>query len=121
MLTFDEYQSGAKETAQYPCPWLPGECIEEGVSVGFIYPIIGLAGEVGELSEKCKKILRDDCGEVTSVKLGEITKEVGDVLWYVAALCTEFGLDMGEVANSNLEKLRSRKERGVIQGSGDNR
>ena len=121
MLTFDEYQDGAKETAQYPEPWLPGECIDEGVSVGFIYPIIGLAGEVGELSEKCKKILRDDAGEVTTEKLGEITKEIGDVLWYVAALCTEFELNMAMVAQANLDKLRSRKERGIIQGSGDNR
>lgn len=121
MLTFNEYQEGAKETAQYPSLWFPGECLEEGGSVGFIYPIIGLAGEVGELSEKCKKILRDKEGVVTSSDKEAITKEIGDVLWYVAALCSEFDLSMEEVAEINLEKLRSRKERGKIQGSGDDR
>ena len=121
MLTFNKYQEGAAETAQYPTVWLPGECIEEGVNVDFVYPIIGLAGEVGELAEKCKKVLRDNHGEITPEKQDEIAKEIGDVLWYVARLCTEFGLNMEMVAQTNLDKLRDRKERGVISGSGDNR
>ena len=50
-----------------------------------------------------------------------IEKELGDVLWYLTQVATEFDLDLDELARRNLEKLFSRKERGVIRGDGDNR
>lgn len=50
-----------------------------------------------------------------------IAAELGDVLWYTAALATEFGLDLREIAEANLAKLEDRQRRGVIGGSGDNR
>lgn len=108
-MEFKTYQDGAKTTAVYP------------ESARLIYPTLGLCGEAGEVSEKIKKIIRDGNGEVTEDKRTEILKEIGDVLWYIAALCSDLDADMGEVAQANLDKLFSRKERGVIHGNGDNR
>jgi len=54
-------------------------------------------------------------------KVAEIEKELGDVLWYLAQLATELGLNLEEVAKKNLEKIYSRKKRGKIKGSGDKR
>jgi NTP pyrophosphatase (non-canonical NTP hydrolase) len=48
-------------------------------------------------------------------------KELGDVLWYVAQVATELGLDLDAIAEGNIEKLLSRQRRGVLSGSGDNR
>ena len=87
----------------------------------FLYPVLGLAGETGEVVEKVKKIFRDDGGKVTIRKKEEIQKELGDILWYLSQVATEFGLSFNEVAKANLDKLRSRVERGKLQGSGDNR
>jgi len=109
-MTFDEYQVESKKTALYP-----------NKGSNFIYPVLGLAGESGEVSEKIKKIIRDDNGVVTEEKRQEIKKELGDVLWYIAQLCSEFNLGMDDVAKANIEKLMSRMERGVLHGSGDNR
>ena len=54
-------------------------------------------------------------------ELQEMKKELGDVLWYIAQMATELGADMNEIAEGNSEKLYSRKERGTLHGSGDNR
>jgi NTP pyrophosphatase (non-canonical NTP hydrolase) len=109
-MNFEEYQKKSRKTALYP-----------GVGNNFVYPVLGLCGEAGEVSEKVKKIIRDDGGEVLPEKKKEITKELGDVLWYVAQLATEFGLSLDDIAKENIEKLYSRLERGKISGSGDNR
>jgi NTP pyrophosphatase (non-canonical NTP hydrolase) len=50
-----------------------------------------------------------------------MSKELGDVLWYVAQIASELGLDLDEIARANLEKLLSRQHRGVLSGSGDER
>jgi NTP pyrophosphatase (non-canonical NTP hydrolase) len=109
-MTFEEYQKLSRETAVYP-----------DKDKNFIYPTLGLAGEAGEVAEKVKKIARDDGGKITDAKREEIKKELGDVLWYVAQLTTEFGLSLDEIASLNIEKLHSRKERGMLHGSGDDR
>ncbi|OGY56975.1 MAG: hypothetical protein A2119_01155 [Candidatus Colwellbacteria bacterium GWA2_46_10] len=87
----------------------------------FVYPVLGLAGETGEVAEKIKKILRDKDGVVSDEDREEIKKELGDVLWYLSRLSAEMGLSLEDVAQSNIEKLFSRLERGKIQGEGDNR
>ena len=104
------YQIEARKTAQYP---------EFGNRL--IYPTLGLTGEAGEVSEKVKKLVRDKNGEITEEFVESIKKELGDVLWYVANLAWELDLSLADVAAANIEKLRSRKERNVITGSGDNR
>lgn len=109
-MTFSEYQKLSRETAVYP-----------DAGNNFIYPTLGLAGEAGEVAEKVKKILRDSGGAADEKKREEIEKELGDVLWYVAQIATEFNLPLEDIASKNIEKLRSRKERSALKGSGDNR
>ena len=87
----------------------------------YYYPALGLAGEAGEIANKVKKIMRDDNCILTDEKKEDLIGELGDVLWYLAALATELGIDLGEVAEKNIEKLFSRKERGKLGGSGDAR
>ena len=87
----------------------------------FIYYVFGLTGEVGELINKIKKIFRDDNGTVTQEKRDYIEQELGDVLWYLAQIATEFDLSLEDIAQANLEKLQSRQKRGKISGSGDYR
>ena len=77
---------------------------------------MGLGNEAGEVQGKIKKMLRDG-----TFNKDTIAAEIGDVLWYIAALCRDLEIDMAEVALKNLSKLKSRQERGTIQGSGDNR
>jgi len=102
-----DYQIQANETAIYP----------EGRN----YPILGLAGEAGEICNKYKKILRDKGGDVDVNDLDDLAKELGDVLWYVAQIATELGTDLETVARVNIMKLGDRKDRGVLGGSGDDR
>jgi NTP pyrophosphatase (non-canonical NTP hydrolase) len=109
-MTFEEYQIEARKTAVYP-----------NQDNNYIYPTLGLAGEAGEVAEKIKKVIRDNDGIVTEEKKAEITKELGDVLWYIANLSKELGISMEEVAGKNIEKLKSRQERDLLHGSGDNR
>lgn len=113
------YQGLASKTAVYR-----GKDSFQGVS----YNIFKLNGEAGEVSEKMGKFLRDggiewDSDPKTwSPEVREaFLKEIGDVLWYVANLSKELGFTLQEVAEGNLEKLESRRERGVIHGSGDDR
>ena len=87
----------------------------------FIYPTLGLASEAGEVAGKVKKIMRDDSGVVSDEKREDIKSELGDVLWYVSQCATEFGLSLDDIAQANIEKLFSRKDRGVLGGSGDGR
>ena len=83
--------------------------------------VLGLVGESGEVAEKFKKILRDKAGQLSDIDRKELVKELGDILWYVNAVAVLLGSDIETVAKANLEKVLSRKSRGVIQGSGDNR
>ena len=104
-----DYQRLSRRTAEYPREaWLT-------------YPALGLAGEAGEVAEHVKKAIRDDGGELSAERRAAMTKELGDVLWYVSQLASELGLELEEVARVNLEKLLSRQRRGVLSGSGDER
>ncbi len=109
-MNFTDYQLEVSKTAVYP-----------NVGNNFSYPALGLGGESGEVLEKIKKAIRDDNSTITPERKEELRKELGDVLWYVAQLCNELDLDLGMVAANNIEKLNSRKERGTLQGSGDDR
>lgn len=108
-MTFDEYHDEAMETAFFP------------KEAGLLYPILGLVGEAGEVAEKMKKIIRDKGGMMTEEDRTEMIKEVGDVLWYIAAIADGLFINLDAVAQMNINKLKSRKERNALSGSGDNR
>jgi len=106
-MNFDNYQDQASKTAIYKHE--------------VIYPALGLANEAGEVLGKIKKVLRDNDGDFTPEKREEIGEEIGDVLWYIAALSRDLDLCLNGLAQRNLNKLNSRLSRGVLGGSGDNR
>ena len=81
------------------------------------YARLGLAGETGELLGYLAKSIRDGF----EVDVDHIEKELGDILWFIAAIADDHGLTLESCAAVNLAKLTSRKERGVLGGSGDNR
>ena len=101
-MKINDYQIQANETAIYP----------EGLN----YPILGLAGEAGEVANKVKKMIRDN-----NFDRQGIAAEIGDVLWYLAALSRDLNIDLHDIAFENLEKLYGRKARGTLKGSGDKR
>ncbi len=108
-MDLSEYQRQSRRTAEYPREaWLA-------------YPALGLAGEAGEVAEHAKKAIRDDAGKIGDERRAAMSKELGDVLWYVAQLASELDLSLDDIAKQNLEKLFSRQARGVLSGSGDDR
>ena len=109
-MNFADYQTKSRKTANYP-------------SIGHpvIYPTLGLTNEAGEVAGKIKKIFRDKSGIISAADRAALEGELGDVLWYLAQVCTELEISLDAVAEHNLEKLFSRLERGRIGGEGDNR
>lgn len=148
-FTLDQYQALAAETAMYPRVYTEaqvGAMLEEALidAAGYsnwaiegvterllkkyetpfnrlVYPLMGLAGEIGEILNKAKKVARDDQGQMDLAAVEDSAAELGDVGWYFAAIATELGVKLGAVARGNIRKLQSRKTRGVLGGSGDDR
>lgn len=117
-MELNQYQKAALETAVYPKEFKT------------VYPALGMNGEAGEVADKVKKVIRDSCELVrdntgaivlSKEKREELAKEVGDVLWYVATMAYDIGYSLEEIAEMNIRKLASRKERGKLNGEGDNR
>jgi NTP pyrophosphatase (non-canonical NTP hydrolase) len=86
-----------------------------------VYPTLGLTSEAGEVAGKVKKIFRDRGGVVTDEDREALTLELGDVLWYLAELCTRLDISLEDVATANIDKLQSRLARGMLAGDGDTR
>ena len=118
----NDYQSIAHTFADYNIGWIPYCGTNNSVEkANYLYPALGLAEEAGEVAGKYAKAIRDCNGRIDGDRREAILKELGDVCWFVAELATLLGADLSDVMQSNLEKLKSRRERGVIHGSGDNR
>ena len=83
------------------------------------YALLNLGAEAGEVLGKVAKHIRDR-GDAEVLRQ-DIKKELGDVMWMIAAIASDFNLTLSEICEHNIEKLSSRKERNVITGSGDNR
>lgn len=109
-MNVNDYQNQALDTAIYP---------DRGAN--FVYPALGLVGEGGEVADKLKKVIRDQGGVLTDPVRDAVAKELGDVCWYLAVLAYELDYTLEEVMQMNLDKLASRKQRGVLSGAGDNR
>ncbi|MEM9612030.1 MAG: nucleoside triphosphate pyrophosphohydrolase family protein [Actinomycetota bacterium] len=86
-----------------------------------VYPTLGLANEAGEVAGKVKKIFRDRDGVITDADREALKLEMGDVLWYLAELCTRLDISLEDVAAANVAKLRDRRARGTLHGDGDYR
>lgn len=106
-MKFKQYQEEARKTAVY--------------NATIVYPAFGLGSEVGEIQGKIKKVIRDKNCKFDDKDIMTIALELGDILWYISNLASDMGLDLEYIAQLNLEKLKSRQERGKLQGEGDNR
>lgn len=113
MTEFDEYQKVIIKYDTY------SKC--DLTEVGFVEKVLGLTGEAGETADKIKKILRDKDGVVSDEDRESISKELGDVLWYLASIARYLDLSLSEVASKNVAKLEDRYQRNKIHGSGDER
>lgn len=108
-MDFNKYQETAVETAIYPD------------THRILYPALGMAGEAGEVANKVKKIIRDGPENMPDDWKDQLASEIGDVLWYCAALANDLGMPLALIAAQNRDKLLERKQKGTISGSGDKR
>lgn len=110
-MTFDEYQKQALTTLiSHPDPLMDKTIM-----------VLGIAGESSEIAEKWKKLVAYREGKITEEDVREISKEIGDVLWYLSVFASLLNVSLDDIAQANAAKLASRKSRGVQKGSGDNR
>lgn len=115
-MDFNEYQLASAKTMIYP------HALENHDMRGLMYTALGLTGEAGELANKIKKLYRDGFTHEDWAAIREdLTKEIGDVLWYLSAMASELDADLGKAAAYNVAKLADRARRGVLGGSGDDR
>jgi len=110
-VDLNNYRNGIRDFAVYPDA-------RTGKLLEIMYLSLGLAGEVGEVLNKVKKLFRD--GD-SADKRAELRKELGDVFWYLVRLCDTLSFDIDLILEQNYNKLNDRKQRGVIGGSGDSR
>lgn len=112
-MELNEYQKRAKATAVFPT--------ENALQ----YLGLQVASEAGEIAGKIAKYFRGDYSTGGQFQYQEwrelVIKEMGDELWYLAVLADFLETSLEEIALKNLEKLKDRKDRGVLKGSGDNR
>ena len=110
VITPDLYENLAGQTAIFP----KDKALE--------YLALGMTSEAGEVAGKVKKLIRDgEDVEGFEMKKLAIASEIGDVLWYCAMMAKEVGVPLNTIMQENLRKLHDRKERGTLQGSGDER
>lgn len=109
-MKMNEFQEQAFDKAFYP---------DKGNNL--TYTMLGLTEEAGEVAGKVKKMLRDDEGVMSDRVKQDIVKELGDTLWYIACAAREIDVTLEEVAQANVDKLNSRRERDKLRGSGDDR
>ena len=108
-MDFNEYQAKARKFAIYP-------------KDNILYPVLGLASETGEVADKFKKCIRDNNSDFNDIDFKEsVKKELGDIIWYLGNIASDLGICLDDIAVTNINKLQFRKERGKLQGSGDDR
>src|SRR6266478_2725286 len=100
MMDFDSYQKEALRTDRVPAH------VGSDDVLSLIVPMLGLAGETGQLLSEYKKHLRD--GEAHRLFKERVSEELGDLLWYVANVASKFDLTLDKIAEDNLRKVRDR-------------
>jgi NTP pyrophosphatase (non-canonical NTP hydrolase) len=110
-MDFDEYQKQAQQSVINHHDPLMDKTIW----------VLGISGEASEIAEKWKKLVAYEDADLSDEKKAELAKEMGDVLWYLAAFAHSLDLSFQDIADANIKKVLSRKERGAIKGRGDNR
>lgn len=113
-MNFDEYQEKTALTDV-------GTSAQDCINPGWLYYVLGIAGEAGEFAEKIKKLFRDKKGVIDEEFIQQVKKEQGDILWYMGRFNSHMGISFNDVAEENLRKLLSRMERGTLHGDGDDR
>lgn len=113
-MDFNEYQDKCALTDV-------GTSAQDCISPGWLYYVLGIADEAGELVGKIKKLFRDKNGVIDDEFKQRVIKEMGDYHWYSARLCSAFGIEYNEIPKQNNKKLFGRLERGTLHGDGDDR
>ena len=108
-MKISEYEEKAQATAIYPDTYK------------ITYPALGMAGEAGEVANKVKKLIRDGSAGMADDWKEQLASEIGDVMWYCAALARDLDVSLTTIMAANLDKLKARQERGTLGGSGDKR
>lgn len=110
-MTFDEYQKQAIVT----------NLAKEDQLKELMQQVLGLGDEAGEVLAIFKKWIRDNNADINLLDKKNVAKELGDILWYIAVVAHDLSISFDEIASANIEKLKSRQQRGTLTGSGDNR
>lgn len=124
-MDVDTYQTTAASTAIYEegtrrsAAWM--EMAGDDSILRLNYVALKLNGEAGEVAEHVGKAIRDDGGQITDERREALLLELGDVLWYCAAIATELEADLSMVMLRNMAKLSERQAKGKLRGSGSNR
>ena len=105
----DDYQKYIKKFDKYPD------------NISLLTYGLGLGGEAGEVQEKIKKLYRDKAGVIDADFQKAIMKEVGDVMWYLAMICSKLNIPLSMVFDANVQKLDLRDKKNMIHGDGDDR
>ena len=122
-MTFADYQAFTASLAQYNeevCAYIPLETWVHEEPLPYIYPVLALAEEAGEVAGKVAKYIRKSDTDFSTLR-DAVGKELGDVMYQLSEAARQFGFTLDEIVEGNVAKLTDRKERGVLVGEGDNR
>lgn len=108
-MNFTQYQNLSQTTA--------GHLNGGDGKLNLIISAAGISGEAGEVLEIVKKYV----GHGHLLDIDKITKELGDVLWYVADVSAQLGIDLNDIAELNIKKLKARYPDGFSHNNSINR
>lgn len=125
-MTLDEYQKFTQSLAVYneevfaSVAYMDsnGNIVEHEEPLSYIYPVLALAEEAGEVAGKVAKYIRKHGTDLVSLRK-DVQLELGDVMYQLSETARQFGLTLDEIMQANVDKLQGRKERGTIVGEGD--
>lgn len=106
-MNLNDYLKFALKTAVFP-----------NVTDNWQYTVIGLGGEMGEVMNILKKVMRDDNYKITEDKQLKLIEELGDVFWYLIILCYQLKIDPDLILEMNIVKLTERMKNNTIHDQG---